>query len=367
MPAASTIRLRKWWFTVHKWLGILLALLVVPVSLSGAALVWHDWLDEQVNPQRHAASGPAALPVSAYAEAARRVLQPNERLATVAFSEHGPVTVTALSPPPGGGARPARTQVWLDPADVRVIERAGGNEGLVRTLHILHGSLMVPGFGRQLVGWVGVAMLVSALTGLWLWWPARGGVRRGLRWRRQNRVTANLHHMAGFWIAIPLAMLSFTGVWISFPGVFGGASAPPAAARAGPPRPLDQTRLTPDAALAAARPHGTGALVSVAWPTDRAPAWTLSFRRAGGNAEVKVDDRSGAVTPPPAVRPETTSRTMRRWHDGTGMGPVWQTIIFLGGLIPALLAVTGITMWLRTRGWRRDKARRLEERERGAA
>jgi uncharacterized iron-regulated membrane protein len=40
---------------------------------------------------------------------------------------------------------------------------------------------------------------------------------------------------------------------------------------------------------------------------------------------------------------------MRRIHDGTGMGALWQTIIFLGGLIPALLAVTGLMMWLNAR------------------
>jgi hypothetical protein len=40
---------------------------------------------------------------------------------------------------------------------------------------------------------------------------------------------------------------------------------------------------------------------------------------------------------------------MRRWHDGTGMGPVWQTIIFLGGIVPAILSVTGIIIWWRAR------------------
>jgi hypothetical protein len=40
---------------------------------------------------------------------------------------------------------------------------------------------------------------------------------------------------------------------------------------------------------------------------------------------------------------------MRRIHDGTGTGPVWQLIIFLGGIIPAALAVTGILMWFNRR------------------
>ena len=47
------------------------------------------------------------------------------------------------------------------------------------------------------------------------------------------------------------------------------------------------------------------------------------------------------------------ARTMRRWHDGTDMGAVWQVVIFLGGIIPALLSVTGIIIW-----WRARRARR---------
>jgi hypothetical protein len=60
-------------------------------------------------------------------------------------------------------------------------------------------------------------------------------------------------------------------------------------------------------------------------------------------------DGTGAVTPPKAPQPETTSKLMRRIHDGTGTGPVWQLIIFLGGIIPAALAVTGILMWFNRR------------------
>ena len=48
---------------------------------------------------------------------------------------------------------------------------------------------------------------------------------------------------------------------------------------------------------------------------------------------------------------------MRRIHDGTDMPLVWQIIIFVGGILPAALAVTGIMMWLRMRK-RRGKHRR---------
>jgi uncharacterized iron-regulated membrane protein len=356
MAASLKIRHRGVWFSIHKWIGILLAVLIVPVSLSGSALVWHDWLDETLNPER-VASGRARLPYGDYVEAARRELGPQDRIQSLALPrEQGAASVTAVRPSETAGGRPVRTTIWLDPASGAVLDRTSGNQGLVRALHVLHGSLMVPGVGRQIVGWVGVFMLVSSLTGLWLWWPSLGGFRRGLRWRRQETTNANLHHLAGLWAALPLAMLSLTGVWISFPGVFGGA-APAAPARAAPPMPLTQPRLDAQAAAALAAARLGGAPASIAWPTDRSPEWTVGVRTGDRPREAKIDDATGTVEIP-APRPETWSRTMRRWHDGGGMGAVWQIVIFIGGIIPALLAVTGIVMWLRTRRWRSDVGRR---------
>jgi uncharacterized iron-regulated membrane protein len=258
-----------------------------------------------------------------------------------------------------------RTSVWLDPGSGAVVDRQEGNEGVVRFLHVLHGSLMLPGTGRQIVGWIGVFMLVSSLTGLWLWWPSVGGFRRGLRWRRQDSTNANLHHVMGFWIALPLAMLSFTGVWISFPGVFGENAPPVAAGKAkdaprGPALPLEQTLLHPEvAALMAAR--GDAVLRTLTWPTTQSPQWTVAVNDARrGAAEFKVHDRTGAVERQ-QPRPASVARTMRRWHDGDGMGPIWQSIIFLGGILPALLAVTGIVMWLRTRRWRGNAGKRRQD------
>jgi uncharacterized iron-regulated membrane protein len=373
---STTMRLRGLWLQVHKWIGLILAVLIIPISVTGSALVWHDWLDAQVNPQRYAVSGEARLAPSAYAAAAQGALAPGERIASIRYPEHGPgpVLVQATQPPRGEG-RPVRTNVWLDPGNGRVLDKAASNTGLVQVMHVLHGSLMVPGWGRTIVGWVGVFMFVSCLTGIWLWWPITGSVKRGFRWRRQNSTNANLHHLLGFWILLPLAMLSFTGFWISFPSVFGAfesstprgegkakgkgkQEAPPDRMRAMRAQPLAATATSADAALAAARPHATGALVSVTWPTDQSSQWKVSFAREGGPAEVSIEDEGGEVTPPRPPRPETRARLMRRLHDGTGMGVVWQILIFLGGIIPAILSVTGIVMWLRSRGWRAELAKK---------
>ena len=359
MAKSTKKQIRALWLQVHKWIGLLLAVLIIPISVTGSALVWHDWLDEQVEPQRHQVIGAAELPPSAYAAAAS--LAPDQRLTSLRFNGEGKPVVAVAQKAQQGPGRPERTNFWLDPRDASVIEQASANDGLVRVLHVLHGSMMIPGgWGRPIVGWVGVFMLVSSLTGLWLWWPLSGGFKSGLKWKRRNTTNANLHYMTGFWILIPLAMLSFTGAWISFPSVFStfepGAAAQgrggPGGGRGGRAQPLEVTRTSADAALEVARPLADGQLLSIGWPTDRSPEWTFQFETADRPAEIKVAD-ADATALPAEPRPETLARKMRRWHDGTDMGIVWQVVNFLGGIIPALLSITGILIW-----WRARQARR---------
>ena len=124
-------------------------------------------------------------------------------------------------------------------------------------------------------------------------------------------------------------------------------------------RPLTAPTTGIDQALAAASPFATGPLTTISWPTDQKPEWKIAFDRKGGAAEVIVADATATAKPPSPPKPETLARTMRRWHDGTGMGVVWQIVIFLGGIIPALLSVTGIIIWWRAR---RPRARATAQR-----
>ena len=349
----SKAALRNLWFQFHKWIGLGLLVLIIPISLSGSALVWHDALDAAINPSRYAVSKGPAKPLPELADAAKAAAQLGERLSQIRIEEGGPAVATLVAPAQNGP--PKRTSLWIDPANGRVLDRAGANEGAVRFLHDLHGSLLVSGVGRQVVGWIGVAMLISSLTGIWLWWPLTGRLSRGLRWKRRPTTNANLHYTLGFWIAIPLAMLSFTGVWISFPAVFAplvGAKAPDPGERQRrmSALPLTQTVTTSERAVAAAQSVQPGKPASLQFPTDKSGEWQIGIASGdGAPISVKVPDASGVAEKPKPREPTPVARTMRVLHDGTGMGFVWQFVIFLGGIIPAILAITGLIMWLRER------------------
>jgi uncharacterized iron-regulated membrane protein len=71
MADTGAARLRRLWLNVHLWIGAGLAALLVPISLSGAFLVWHDELDVWVNPQRYVVTGAEVVqPTSIYLDKA---------------------------------------------------------------------------------------------------------------------------------------------------------------------------------------------------------------------------------------------------------------------------------------------------------
>lgn len=365
-------RLRRLWMDVHLWIGAGLFVLLAPLGLSGSYLVWHDGIDHLTHPARYAVSRSAeGVPAGALLDAARAALGQKAAPTQLRMpqDEGDPITVQGRVPGPvAPGARPRTLTAFLDPSTGRVLDVADTNASFGGIMHRLHGNLLVstPGLGRKIVGWLGWAMSISCLTGLWLWWPRNGRVLKALRWRRSPSLFNNLHHMVGFWVLVPLLMLSLTGVYIAFPqtarALFG--LAPPAAGgQAGPrrtaPPPLADTNLSIDQAIQTAQAEQPGELASVTLPTRGAkPAWQVALKVDGKDMPitVRVDDASGEIRrggPQGGPQADPLSRLMRRLHDGTGMGPVWQALIFLAGLAPTVLGISGIVIWLHRRRLRK--------------
>ena len=371
---APLARLRRVWLDVHLWLGVGLLVVFIPLSVTGSILVWHDPLDRALHADRYAVSGATVShPVQTYAQSAQAGFGARARLTQVRLPERAgdPVVAVGRIPgAPGPGGRPRTLNAWIDPPTARVLSTGEVARTLTMVLHRVHGSLLIPEIGRKVVGWLGWAMFVSSATGLWLWWPRHAGFLKGLRWRRGASGLFNLHHLIGFWVCVPLAVLSLTGVYISFPqtsrAVFGLPQQPPRASGPGRFAPPIQPRMSVAQAVAAASPGAPGAVVELNVPTKgEAPAWRLRLKggQAGSPKTVQVIDATGEVKTAergPAGGggvPDAVSPLIRKIHDGAGMGLVWQVIIFVGGLAPAVLGLTGVIMWLRRRSRRQGITR----------
>src|SRR6185503_1144923 len=171
--------------TIHLWLGLILAIPIIVIGVSGSALLLQREILANAIPAATAAGEAQSLVriIESAATAApenttpRSIVLPNgsRAPATVQFDTSG---------------RPPRTLVYVDPASLEVL----GTSAVVQRGPILsflintHAFLMLPAhIGLPFVGWMAVAMTFMALSGLVLWWPRRGAWKRALLMRRGAR------------------------------------------------------------------------------------------------------------------------------------------------------------------------------------
>ncbi|HEY4375207.1 MAG TPA: PepSY domain-containing protein [Burkholderiales bacterium] len=465
---------RNAWVQVHLWLGLTLGMLGILIGLTGSVLVYDQEIDALLNPQRYAVSGrEVALKPSEYLAKATEAAAGRARPVNLRLPDEPGMPVVVLARGGAPGERPTLMRIYLDPPTGKVLD--SGNGGFVAWAHNFHESLTLRQVngqginGRGIVGAVGIAMLISSLSGIYLWWPGRKRLTMGLTTRRGFTTSRNIHYLVGFYGSLMLAMLSFTGMYLAYPE-FGRDSTEkfallsPTQRNIQTPEPAPRTETKPDGATAepgkeaakaegekGARRHqgesamrmgregdadkpGTeakgseakatgetkGSATAAAGDAAKTDAPKGEGRRgggrrnreggAGGAPRIPVEQairiaqglypdahvlgvglpagprgvyRIGMNLPGTALnspggsmvaylnpadgsvirRVDPASSTagdrylaiMRPLHSAEGLGAFWKVLYFLGGLLPAFLAITGTMMWLRGRRLKKSR------------
>ncbi|MBB4619012.1 PepSY-associated TM helix domain-containing protein [Sphingomonas abaci] len=330
------------------WTGLVLAWLIVPIVLSGVVLTGAAAVDRPPAPVRQALGARGVPPADHLVELVRRGLPPGARVAALTLP--GPNEAAMVMVTPSGLATgAASTGYYVDPVTGHRLGVAGPGSDLFYALRLFHQNLGMENAGRAIAGLLGLALMLSCLTGVHIGWPHGGGWRQVMRMRRRRDGLILAHHLLGGVTIVPLFLLALTGTGLAFPAL--------AARLAGGPLP---SWSEPRAARPMARPaqplavvlgraadlHPNAAVRTIIWPTERDPDWTLRFADPHV-APVKVADDTGNATAVPARPPAAAYRGMRDWHGGAG--PAWRGVLVLTGLLDAAMAVTGLILWRRTR------------------
>jgi uncharacterized iron-regulated membrane protein len=121
---------------------------------------------------------------------------------------------------------------------------------------------------------------------------------------------------------------------------------------------LRQPQRSIDEALAVALTSLHGRTAAIFVPSEQTQTWRIQLRTAAdGPRTILVDDRTGTATTPAELSGDRIARVLRGLHDGSIGGLVWQVVVFACGIAPAILAFTGINIWLRRRARRLGLAR----------
>ncbi len=270
-------------------------------------------------------------------------------------------------------------QILIDPVSLQVLETQQAMTGWVRFFHDLHGHIFIPGgLGREIVGWLGVAMLVLGCSGLYLWWPKPGQWKAAFTVRRKAkglRLNRELHGAVGIWSLLIFMLVNFTGVYLAFPqqisAVVNAVSpsrdmrAAMFQARVEPVRGATAMNVDEAVELALARVPGTRFLNAfLSLRPDQ--ALRVGLVRPGHEAgapivTVIVDPYRKTVVDVFDPQTMSTGEKIITWqralHYGIGLGGVYKFLVFVSGVIIPIFAVTGFLMW-----WIKRRNRRAGER-----
>jgi uncharacterized iron-regulated membrane protein len=268
---------------------------------------------------------------------------------------HEPASVRFTVPQSPAAPR-GFVQIFVDPdGTAHTGPRAAGWE---RMVHDLHGSFMSGQSGRTVVGIVGIVMAGLSISGLILWWPARGQWRSAFTVSTKGsvrKILRDLHGATGIWGLIVFVIVTVSGIVLSFPAARPGQGGGPRAAA-----PLESYRA--DAAVALARATETGTVVrSVTFPRTATDTYKVELAAEADDrntlpATVLVNEAATQVveTRPPVAVTDDFRTFMRALHTGRVPGWIWWSLVLASGVLPVIFAVSGISLWLVKR---RNRAR----------
>jgi uncharacterized iron-regulated membrane protein len=358
-------------FQVHLWVGIVLALYMIVMGVTGSVLVFSVELETMCG-RKPWHSMHASEPFADIASVLHnlRTAYPNFSVIRVmAPVETDPTFEAVLE-----GRN--RIRVALDPTTGAVLGEFPKGLAWLSAVQTLHVSLFVQRNGRILNGIGAAFLLLMCITGLVNWWPGVRNWRRALKlnFRRSwRRINYDLHSAAGFWTVAIIAFWAISGIYFAWPRqVFGlvnrvspivTAKPPivtvmPGSAVAGPD--LDRIVERASAIDPAAKFRG------VIFPfSRRAPLEILMRRGKGLGREYEdtlyFDPYSGEHL---ATWQYGINKSLGDWfiwsqvplhfgvYWGLGVKIVWAVL----GLVIPILAVTGLLMyWNRTlrKKWKR--------------
>lgn len=410
---------RYWLQQIHLWVGLALLLPLVMMGITGAVLVYaHDiehllgqgepevrtegeWqpAGRLIEAAKAANSEPGRIPIAVRwpvevgEPAAVRLSRPgmvNERPQFRGGQQGGAGNTPPAQPgQPAQGRVPTQSpfagslQILIDPVSLQVLQTQQAMTGWVRFFHDLHGHIFIPGgVGREIVGWLGVAMLVLGCSGLYLWWPRPGQWKQAFMVRRKAkglRLNRELHGAVGIWSLLLFMLVNFTGVYLAFPQQIAAAvnlvspgrdmRAAMFQARVEPMRGTPAMAVDEAVELARARVPGTRFL-NAFLPTRPDQALRVGLVRPGHEegapvVTVIVDPYRRTVVdvfdPQTMSAGEKAIAWQRPLHYGIGLGGIYKFLVFVSGVIIPIFAVTGFLMW-----WIKRRNRRAGERARQA-
>ena len=360
IPPSASRTLRKVFFFLHLWFGVVLGVWFIAVGLSGSVLAW---LPEMIRYEMK-----AKFYDSPQASGAHITLTDAVKSFRAAYPD-APDPEHVITPnfrfPVYMVFQRKLGSVPIDPYTGTVGKSFDKPDLIAGKISNFHGDLLLGAKGLVFNGIASIAGVILLLSGLWLWWPStwrqlkiRLSVKRKVSFRR---LVMDLHNVTGIYLFLILFVTTWTSAMLVFhdkvEDALGGVA--------------EHAHLTVTPPSPNAQPLSDNELVKIAqeiFPdkdmlgVGRSLKPDMPFHAdfgsqtgIAGGVEVQIDPYTGKVLEIDYVSKSEKAQKVMAWttdlHYGFFGGITTQLLYTLAGLMPLFLTVTGLFMW-----WKRKQS-----------
>lgn len=376
------MRVRAVLVRLHRYAGLATALFLVVAGLTGSIIAFSGELDAWLNPQLFRAQSQGGVPLSPD-ELARRIetALPDASVSYIA-RDNAPGETVLVNVEGRNGKELDYGQVFADPVTGRVQgTREWGAccfsaKQIIPFLYKTHYSLSAPGvWGVLIMGIASLVWMIDCFVGFTLTLPRSGPWLA--KWKPSwlvkpgastHRFTVDIHRAAGLWLWAVLFVVAMSGVALNLPDqvfrpvVSFFSPLKPSALEVGVKRftakPLPAKLNFADAIAIAKHHMGRTLPVFGLLHYPSYGAYGVGLREAASNGRdgmgsnwIYLDDRTGAILTADIIGKGSAGDVFLQaqfpLHSGRIIGLTGRILISVGGLVVAMLSITGVLIWLK--------------------
>ncbi len=377
---------RKVFLRVHQVIGLFAGAVVVLVGLSGSLLAFREDIDEWLNaPIMRVDAPPQSVyrPLDEILAAAQAAMPEGGKAERLTLPRHARAAASIGYMLETDDLDTYAYEMFVDPYTAKVTGQRMTSHGdsplsqpFIPMVMAFHWTLLLGANKAYLIGTVAILLSMSILAGLYLWWPANGAWRLGLKvkWGASpERVVYDLHKSVGAYAALLLLIMLFTGVAMIFKpqtrslvSLISPVRADPDFGRSAPApgRSADRSRC---GRHDRARSFPEGRLHWVLLPSSPAGVYIVGEQsrvepnRTKTYRNVGIDQYSGHVLHVQDRQDFTAGERLLEWlyplHAGEAFGAPGRALAALIGVTPFVLYVTGFVRWRQKRRARKESLR----------
>lgn len=386
---------RATWIKTHLYLALIGGFFFSLIGLTGSISVYREELDELLNPQlviEHPSGKRQSLDKIIRAVKKAHPNRYGSWTIEMPRSSHGMMTVWFDKPRETFFELYAPLMVSVNPYTAEVVASRFWGQTVTTWLLDLHTQLQLNRFGWNAVGILGLLLVVSIGSGVYLWWPGLRGLRAAIATSILNRFAVytpflamrgrnnvgmmqlafGLHRLIGLLSAAILLLLAFTGFHLSYPSILETLVGTSGMEHGGTGRNIIST-ATPNnhpvalesAEFIARGPFPRAELRRVTTPAGDSGIYRINLRQ--GNeinfrhpyTTVWVDRWSGHIKEVRDPSGFNSGEVFTTWiwpvHTGEAFGETGRLLWFFAGIGLFVLYVSGLLRWLHRCGKVKDR------------